>query len=335
MTPEVSVIIPVYNAERHLRECLDSVINQNYAEYKVLIIDDGSTDNSLEIAEEYSGKYDFIKVYSQINQGPSAARNTGIQHVTTPYITFLDADDKLKENYLISLMQPVISDSSVELVCGGYYEQNKHKPEGIALHDFSSFKGISYINKEQFLDNIFNGVTGVLWSKLFKTSIIKKYDLRLPEELKLSEDLIFVLRYARHINIVALVFEYIYYYNRLDDIGLSKSIDESYFKNLKLFNKLVLDEYNHKEEIESIIDERTGKILLKTLKNQNFSKPNLRKYYLLIIDNFGSSIFDFPKSNSNEIFISLLENKLYSLAYLQQKLIDFIKNLKNSFNSLI
>src|SRR5690606_15785652 len=101
MIPKVSVVIPVYNAERHLRKCLDSVLNQNYSEYEVLIIDDGSTDNSLEIADEYSGKYEIIKVYSQINQGPSAARNTGIQHTTTPYITFLDADDKLREDYLI------------------------------------------------------------------------------------------------------------------------------------------------------------------------------------------------------------------------------------------
>ena len=94
----ISVIIPVYNAEKYLKTCLDSLISQTYANYEVLCVDDGSTDHSLNILRFYEKKDNRIKVFTQENAGPAAARNKALEYATGDYISFVDADDYLVEN---------------------------------------------------------------------------------------------------------------------------------------------------------------------------------------------------------------------------------------------
>ena len=96
---KISVIIPVYNVEKYLRICLESILNQNFKGYEIILINDGSTDNSLNICREYEKKYSNIIVINEENSGPSAARNKGLEYAKGKYISFIDSDDELLPNY--------------------------------------------------------------------------------------------------------------------------------------------------------------------------------------------------------------------------------------------
>ena len=97
---KISIIIPIHNVEKYLKRCLDSVEKQIYTNLEIILINDGSTDNSLEIAEEYAKKDSRIKIYSEANHGLSAARNLGLKQVTGEYITFIDSDDYVSNDYV-------------------------------------------------------------------------------------------------------------------------------------------------------------------------------------------------------------------------------------------
>ena len=109
---KISIIVPVYNVEKYLKECLDSLINQTLEDIEIICINDGSTDNSLAILEEYQKKDSRIKVFSQKNQGVSAARNLGIEKATGEYLTFLDSDDRLELNTCEILYKETIAKNS-------------------------------------------------------------------------------------------------------------------------------------------------------------------------------------------------------------------------------
>ena len=98
MQPKISVIIPVYNVEKYLRECLDSIVNQTFKDIEIICVDDGSTDKSLEILREYEQKDKRIIVISQPNKGVSTARNIGMQQATGKYMMFVDSDDYITQN---------------------------------------------------------------------------------------------------------------------------------------------------------------------------------------------------------------------------------------------
>ena len=102
---KISIVIPVYNVEKYLRECLDSVIVQSYRNKEVILVNDGSTDNSIEICEEYDMKYPFIKLINKKNGGLSDARNVGILNSTGEYILFLDSDDYWDDANLFFIVQ--------------------------------------------------------------------------------------------------------------------------------------------------------------------------------------------------------------------------------------
>ena len=122
---KISIIVPVYNVEKYLKECLDSLINQTLEDIEIICINDGSTDNSLAILEEYQKKDSRIKVFSQRNQGVSAARNLGIEKATGEYLTFLDSDDRLELNTCEILYKETIAKNSDFLFFGLVNDKNK------------------------------------------------------------------------------------------------------------------------------------------------------------------------------------------------------------------
>nr|MCR4662874.1 glycosyltransferase [Endomicrobiaceae bacterium] len=106
--PKVSVIVPVYNVEQYLRQCLDSIINQTFKDFECICVNDGSTDNSLTILQEYSKKDNRIKIINQKNSGSSVSRNNGIKQALGQYVSFVDADDWITDNYLEILYNKII-----------------------------------------------------------------------------------------------------------------------------------------------------------------------------------------------------------------------------------
>lgn len=231
----ISVIVPVYNAEKYIVKCIESLIvakEQNKLE--IILIDDGSTDNSLEICREFSDIYSFILVFFQPNEGPSAARNRGIQLAMGDFLVFVDADDYVEPTYLSDLYESVAINKS-DLVCCGYFDHSKYGK--VATTNYTN--KMIYEQVKDFIPLILDKVGGVLWDKMFKKDIIIKNNIIFNTDIQLSEDLLFVLEYLKHTNRISIVTKCLYNYNRLENIGLSREYNLKKFEYILEVNKLV------------------------------------------------------------------------------------------------
>lgn len=200
----ISVIIPVYNAEKYLKTCLDSLISQTYTNFEVLCVDDGSTDHSLNILRFYEKKDNRIKVFTQENAGPAAARNKALQYATGDYISFVDADDYLIENAFKILVEVAGQKENWDLIIfGGNVVGEKN--DYIADKLTTSFK--TYINNK--VDEVVfkeKAARPFLWLHFIKRKILEEPSiLRFDEELNLGEDQIFQFGYIpRAKNVIVL-----------------------------------------------------------------------------------------------------------------------------------
>lgn len=131
--PKVSIIVPVYNAEKTLCKCLDSLVGQTYRDIEILLINDGSSDNSQKICESYANRFSEVLLINQNNSGPATARNTGINRARGKYLSFVDADDYVESN-MIEEMISVAEDNHAEMVICGYYQEFSETDK---KHEFS------------------------------------------------------------------------------------------------------------------------------------------------------------------------------------------------------
>ena len=234
MNPLVSIIIPVYNCEKYIGKCIESILIQSYRNIEIVIIDDGSVDKTRKIIERYGSYDERIKYFTQKNSGPSVARNRGIEKSSGQYLTFIDSDDIVNYLYIERLLRK-IENNNYDIVCCGYVDESKY---GIVkLNDFWNSK--DELNKQEFLDCVCSGVGGVLWSKIFRRDIIFKNNIRMNSKIFMSEDLIFILEYCKYSNRFGVLNENLYYYNRLNDNSISSNIDIRYLENyILLVNKI-------------------------------------------------------------------------------------------------
>ena len=189
----LSVIIPVYNAEKYLEECLDSILRQTCMPEKIILIDDGSTDKSGKICDQYSQEYAYVLVIHQKNQGVAASRKNGIKYVETKYVTFIDADDWIDVDLFEQMFLNTYSGNVDVVVTGIVYElENCQKktaigiPEGIYTRkEFHARFLSAYIYDYQ---NQKSGILPSLYAKLFRTSVIKQDLCDIDSRLTLGED---------------------------------------------------------------------------------------------------------------------------------------------------
>lgn len=182
---KISIIIPVYNCEEYVANCLDSILNQTYQNFEIIIVNDGSTDRSSEICNKYVQRDMRVSIIHQCNHGVSHARNTGLEVASGDVISFIDADDTLEPDMYELLIENMIKYDADISHCGFNRVESGHiKP----LHDT---KKVCVQNSEQAINSLLRGdlFNGALWNKIFKTQIIT--DLTLREELKINEDILF------------------------------------------------------------------------------------------------------------------------------------------------
>ncbi|KAB8287933.1 glycosyltransferase family 2 protein [Bifidobacterium avesanii] len=209
--PLLSIIVPVYNSEKYLSICLDSLVNQTFSDFEIIIIDDGSSDKSIEICKEFSASDNRILYFRKENGGVSSARNLGIKHAKGKYITFVDADDYLDKE----ILEHAISDiSNYDLIQWDYsiIPSNYDKQHFIFANNISKdtlFANAIYkFDQECDLGNYFRAC----WGKIFRTSLIVDNDILFPEDIYIGEDAIFLLNYLSYSNLVKIIPEKGYYY---------------------------------------------------------------------------------------------------------------------------
>ena len=216
--PKVSIIIPVYKVEKYIVRCIDSILAQTYSDWELLLVDDGSPDQSGVICDEYVAKDSRIRVFHKENSGVSAARNYAIDRALGEYITFVDSDDWLDSECLDMCVNEIES-NSLDLLQFGYREVSS---DGniLKVKDLGTSKiGLNDYLKTSFLVTV--------WGSVFKTSLIKDHSIRFNTNLKLAEDQLFVMQYM----IVSQTFKsitgvyYNYFINQEGAVKNSKSED--------------------------------------------------------------------------------------------------------------
>lgn len=211
MIPQFSIIIPLFNAEAYITQCLESIRNQTYKEFEVWIVDDGSTDHSASVVQDFLSDERF-HYYYQENRGVSAARNQGISKAKGAYIAFIDSDDFIDEDYL-ELFAQAIHQKKYDVICTGY-----KTTLGQRVKDFYS-KEYTQIT---FMKQVLSGTGGVVWGKIYKKQIIIDYSISFNERYSMREDLLFNVAFAKFIQDAFAINSYSYNY-RVLDVGLSSS----------------------------------------------------------------------------------------------------------------
>jgi len=216
MNPLVSLIVPIYNTEKYLPKCLNSILNQTYQNLEIILIDDGSTDKSSAIVDDYAKKDPRIKVFHQKNAGQSAARNVGLKKATGDFIGFVDSDDAIAKTFVGKLLKPYLNDDNVSLtICGLRYNWLKTKTSTeVFLQPLRKRK--KHESQKAYILYLL-AVDGRLYSsvnKIYKKTYLK--NLRFDESLNFAEDTKFVLEYIKNTpsnSNLAFILEALCFYN--------------------------------------------------------------------------------------------------------------------------
>ena len=210
--PQISVIVPVYNAGQCLSRCIASILAQTFTDFELLLIDDGSTDKSGEICDEYAKRDSRIRVFHKENGGVCSARNIGLDNARGEFVTFCDSDDWVDEAWL----QCFSKDFGRDIVVQGFYihEKGGAVKNGMPANICGEYGKAAYDKCLDFLNKADN--VGYLWCRLFRKDIIDKSDIRFVEEYVLWEDLDFIFRYLIHTESSVVQKDVCYHYLRPD-----------------------------------------------------------------------------------------------------------------------
>lgn len=303
----LSIIIPFYNAEKHMEECFDSIIAQSYRDYEVIMINDGSNDNSLEIANKYCEQDKRFKVYSKVNGGLSSARNYGLPYINGKYLTFLDSDDYLDKN-TYQLMMSKIVDEDLDLVMADiqyFFEDNSN---GYVLKGLNqSFEDIR--SKQAMLSPMF------AWNKIYKASYFLGNNKLYPdglwyEDIPVSSSLFANTEKIGYVNHVG------YYYrqsmtsimgqrsDKMQDIFTIIKMTLDYFKEKDLYDK-------YYDELEYLVTEHImlyGQFRFIVSDDYKILFKKSRKFMMESFPNYKKSKYISLLDKKNKLFINTLNN---------------------------
>lgn len=235
MSGLISIVVPVYNVEQYLRDCLDSVLKQNYQDYEIILVNDGSTDNSVKICEEYIRKDNRIHLINQKNAGASAARNKGMRYASGKYLYFLDSDDWLEEDTLEKLVQCITVEQADMIFFDAYAvdETKGIKSEKYYSHKQSYKSASGPEMMTQLLQNKEFHVTP--WHMFFKREFLNKKQICFEEGI-IYEDMIFAYQVFCEARKVAYLPEFLYSRRfRADSVMTSKVCDKNFESALKVY----------------------------------------------------------------------------------------------------
>ncbi len=239
--PHISVILPVYNADKTLSKCIESILSQKFTDFELIIINDGSSDNSQSICENYVAQDNRIQLINQQNEGVSYARNIGLDTAQGKYICFVDADDWVENEYLSAFFRHN-DDPDKEIIIQSYFEDFERKSaiKTIFLDKLYSQSDFSFLFTELHILGY-----GYPFAKLYQRYIIEQYNLRFDPEIHFIEDLLFFLNYLQYIQSVHTVSEVNYHYT-------AHSTDESLSYSHNPYESEIRAYYAEKEILETL-----------------------------------------------------------------------------------
>ena len=253
MQPMVSIIVPIYNAEQYLRRCVDSILNQEYTDYELLLVNDGSTDASGDICEEYGDQDPRVIVIQKENTGVSDSRNRALDRARGKYLQFLDSDDWITPD-ATRLFVRAAEEYGCDMVISDFY-----RVVGERLSPKGDIEEEGVLTREEFaahmMENPADFYYGVLWNKLYRRDIVEEHNLRMDTDINWCEDFMFNLEYIRYAKVFYALHAPIYYYVKRKGSLASQGINISKTVKMKLnvfeyynnFYKHVLEEEDYEK----------------------------------------------------------------------------------------
>lgn len=253
MRPMVSIIVPIYNAENYLRRCVDSILNQEYTDYELLLVNDGSTDASGDICEEYGDRDPRVIVIQKENTGVSDSRNRALDRARGKYLQFLDSDDWITPD-ATRLFVRAAEEYGCDMVISDFY-----RVVGERLSTKGDIEEEGVLTREEFaahmMENPADFYYGVLWNKLYRRDIVEEHNLRMDTDINWCEDFMFNLEYIRYAKVFYALHAPIYYYVKRKGSLASQGINISKTVKMKLnvfeyynnFYKHVLEEEDYEK----------------------------------------------------------------------------------------
>jgi len=331
MQPKVSIIIPVFNVESYLCKSLDSVLKQTLKEIEIIIINDGSTDNSLKICRKFERKDKRIKLINQVNKGVSAARNVGLKMATGEYIGFVDPDDWIEPTMFEYMYKSTTLNNAELTMCEYLVEKGKDielKPlnfeklilEGSEIRDLliGNLIGANHLFKQ---DDV---IMGSVCRLLVKRSTLEYLEIEFNEDIALMEDLIFCIEYLIRINKVSIVRKPLYHYVK-NNYSAVNSYRENKEDELKLvFHKIkdLLERENIYNDFLKKMEIRYIRIYLLSITNEaNIGNPKRKSEKI-------SSIKQYCNNKTLNKYIQKVDTRNYSIKH---RILLFLVNRKYAF----
>ena len=234
--PLISIIVPAYNVEKYIKACLDSLINQTYSNFEIIVINDGSTDQTEKMLNEYESN-PKIQIFSQKNGGLSAARNQGLKLANGELVCFIDSDDSVKSDYLEKLVAPFFEDSGVDITVCGYQEKFE---KSVINHVLKSQK----ITGAQATKDLLirqQDFDVLAWNKLYRKSLFTDYNIEYPVG-QIHEDNLTTYKLFSHAQKVVYISDILYIYQRThSEITKNRYSEEKTLKRLQVKEQMAIE----------------------------------------------------------------------------------------------
>lgn len=283
----ISVIIPVYNTEKYLRKCIDSVKNQTYKDLEILLIDDGSTDSSALICDEYAEKDERIQVWHRKNRGVSDSRNYGLSKSHGEWISFIDSDDWIDLDMYRILISLAERTESSTVCCGAYQGDNRETTKRNIWRQFEGNE-IIYKDKEALAEVIRQ--SGTLWNKLLNGDCARKILFR--TDIRYAEDTLYLAEYLEKNQTVAVTKKCLYYYriNREGNV-VSSGLNTRHLDYVRATGMLF--ELLQKNELTEVGIERVIDVIVRVMAL--IRNPRLESQYIKATKDLAKRIFPYRK----------------------------------------
>lgn len=270
-----SVVIPVFNSSKYLSECIDSLLSQSLSDFEIVLVDDGSSDGSAAMLDEYANNDNRCKVFHQLNAGVSSARNLGLDIVQGEYICFVDADDIVSPQYLESLY--VAMSGGADSSMGGFEVFRDDTIRCSVIPEKKSLESLEE-NLVEFYSFDKPQWQHYLWNRMFKISVIRKHNLRFREDIYYKEDGLFVVQYLCASNGQVGCVDQVVYRYRTNPMSAMGQVDNHYnpkhITNL-IAHKLLIEELRKKKVSSEILE----KAITQAKSSANWISKCMYKYH--------------------------------------------------------
>ena len=289
--PSLSIIVPIYNGEKYLRKCIDSILAQTYTDFELILVDDGSQDNSFEICQEYEKKDSRVVAIHTENGGPVASRKNGVRAAKGEYIGFVDCDDYIDEDVFSRLFDVLYQNKSDIVICGIIIEDT----HACIKEHYNLFEG--HFDKRQiqkkiipqmlvYSDFIKFGILPAVYTKLVKAEIIKAVFSDLPNNMSIGEDVAISARSVMIANSLTIVHYAGYHYVQYDSSLVHKFNPKRFEHICNLYNNLKsIDNKDYQKQVPLYISWLIYNAITECITKSGYSKKELRRYIRNILDN--------------------------------------------------